>query len=146
MHKGFTLLELIVVIVILGILATLGYTQYDKQVESTRLAEAKVTIGSMRQLATEYYWKNGSLNGIQNSDVGMDNACTSTSFFRYLINAYSSTSCYLQAYRCISGGKTPNAAKSYNFYMIFTPATGGDGVWRCHYDDPGYPSCLGLPS
>jgi prepilin-type N-terminal cleavage/methylation domain-containing protein len=39
--KGFTLLELIVVIVIIGVLATLGLTQYASMVERGRSAEAK---------------------------------------------------------------------------------------------------------
>jgi len=40
-RKGFTLLELIVVIIILGILASLGFSQYIKMVEKGRSAEAR---------------------------------------------------------------------------------------------------------
>ncbi|MBU0547795.1 MAG: prepilin-type N-terminal cleavage/methylation domain-containing protein, partial [Candidatus Omnitrophica bacterium] len=36
MRKGFTLIELIVVIIIVGILASVGMTQYTKVVEKGR--------------------------------------------------------------------------------------------------------------
>jgi len=143
--RSFTLLELIVVIVILGILATLGFTQYSKVVESSRLAEAKVMIGTMRQLATEYYWKNGSLIGIQYADVGDDDTCTSSNFYRYwIIPQIFGTRVVLGASRCTSGGKIPDASRPYKFFLVFYPAS-GEGTWHCQYDEVGYPSCLGYP-
>ena len=145
MQKGFTLLELIVVIVILGILATLGFTQYGKVVESARLAEAKTRIGLMRQLAHEYYLKNGSLTGIQNSDVGAGDSCTSTDFYEYWLGGdTNSTGVNLKAGRCTSGGKTPNTTRRYDFYMWYYPAT-GQNTWYCYYDDDISP-CFGYPA
>ncbi|MDD5155964.1 MAG: type II secretion system protein [Candidatus Omnitrophica bacterium] len=140
--RSFTLLELIVVIVILGILATLGFTQYSKQVESTRLAEAKVRIGNMRQLATEYYLKNGSLDGITNADVGADNTCTSSNFYRYWLGDKNSYALELIADRCTSGGKIPNASRRYSYYLRYFPGT-GQISWGCYYDDDGS-GCFGL--
>ncbi|MDD5155485.1 MAG: prepilin-type N-terminal cleavage/methylation domain-containing protein [Candidatus Omnitrophica bacterium] len=142
MKKGFTLLELIVVIVILGILATLGFTQYNKQVESTRLAEAKIAIGSMRQLATEYYWKNGSLTGIQNGDVGADNTCTSSSYFHYYLGSVYATGLYLMSARCTSGGKSPNVTREYIYRAFFKPDTGCQS-FRCYYSDD-TTTCFGI--
>ena len=48
MKKGFTLLELIIVIIILGILATIGVSQYQGTIEKGREAEARSILGSMR--------------------------------------------------------------------------------------------------
>jgi prepilin-type N-terminal cleavage/methylation domain-containing protein len=143
MKKGFTLLELIIVIVILGILATLGYTQYSKQVESMRLAEAKVMIGLMRKLATEYYLKNGSITGIQNSDVGVDATCDSTNYYKYGIYAPTSERVLLMAQRCTSGGKLPNYASApYCLYLTYYPGSGGV-TWGCTTGSN--QPCYGLP-
>jgi prepilin-type N-terminal cleavage/methylation domain-containing protein len=138
MQKGFTLLELIVVIVILGILATLGYSQYNKQVESTRVAEAKVRLGLMRQLVIEYYWKNGSLDGIQDSDIGGSWTCTSDGFYACRMRNVTSAWIDLIADSCTSGGKVPNASRRYLYYLRVTPST-GNSSWGCNYADDNSP-------
>ena len=132
--KSFTLIELIVVIIIVGILAAVGISQYSLMVEKARTAEAKVRIGAMRQLAYEYYLNNGSLTGIQNSDVGVDYTCTSTSFYKYYIGYINPTTANMDSVRCTSGGKTPNASREYIFYFTFSPDT-GQGVQHCQYTD-----------
>ncbi len=143
MKKGFTLLELIVVIIIIGILATLGYTQYSLVIEKGRTTEAVARLGLMQKLAFEYYLKNGSLTGIQNSDVGVSAACDSTSYYQYWIIPVSSTDVNLRGDRCTSGGKTPNASRQYVYWMDFIPST-GQNVWHCKYADDSS-SCFGLP-
>ena len=145
LSRSFTLIELIVVIIIVGILAAVGISQYSTTVEKSRLAEAKIRIGAMRQLTHEYYINNGTLTGITYGDVGVNANCSTASFFTYSINAYSDTNCYLQAYRCTSGGKTPNGTRQYNFYMIFIPSTGFSS-WRCHYTEGGSEACFGFPT
>jgi len=141
MKRGFTLIEIIVVIIIVGILAAVGLSQYSATVEKSRLAEAKVRIGAMRQLAYQYYLENGSLTGVQNADVGVDSTCASTGFYSYAIGDYG-TNANLTATRCTSGGKTPNASRLYYYYMTYYPGT-GQSDWRCRYDD--FSPCFGLP-
>ncbi|TAM42075.1 prepilin-type N-terminal cleavage/methylation domain-containing protein [bacterium] len=140
-EHGFTLIELIVVIIIVGILAAVGMTQYSSIVEKSRLAEAKIRLGTMRQLAYEYYLNNGTLVGIQNSDVGVDNTCSSTSFYQYLVGG-GSTVVNMYAVRCTSGGKTPNASRGYSFFLHY----GADpevSEWHCYWNDDGNEPCFG---
>ncbi len=146
MKRGFTLIELIVVIIIVGILAAIGLTQYSTIIEKSRLAEAKVRLGAMRQLAYEYYLTNGTLTGITNDDVGVvySGACTSTDFYFYYVGATTSTYVNLLARRCLSGGKTPNTIREYVLCLGFQ-ADSGLGTWGCRYLSPSQP-CFGLPS
>ncbi len=120
MKCGFTLIGLIVVIIIVGILAAVGMTQYSLIVEKSRTAEAKIRIGTMRQLAYQFYLENGSLVLLQNADLGVDNTCASTGYYRYVMLGGTTDWRYLAAYRCTSGGKTPNALREYStIWFIF---------------------------
>ncbi|MDD5595936.1 MAG: prepilin-type N-terminal cleavage/methylation domain-containing protein [Candidatus Omnitrophica bacterium] len=53
--KGFTLLELIIVIVIIGVLATASLSKYIKVVERARSAEGKHILGMLRDAQMRYY-------------------------------------------------------------------------------------------
>ncbi len=142
-EHGFTLIELIVVIIIVGILAAVGMTQYTLIVEKARTAEAKVRIGAMRTLAYNYYLVNGSLTGMQNADLGVDNTCVSTGYFRFTSWVRPALGVvWLYAYRCAADGKVPSASRLYRYCLRFFPATGW-GAWGCTYLDDSS-SCFGL--
>ncbi len=143
MKKAFTLLELVVVIVILGVLATLGFTQYGRMVERGRGAEARMNIGLIRKLVQAYYLQNGTVVGAPNSAFGIGAApdqlpdvtiaCTSAFYFAYnVVPNYGGdpNRVMIQAWRCGATGKAPSGTCSDcrledNYY----PATGSD-EWR----------------
>jgi len=60
MKKAFTLVELLIVVMIIGILATLAVPQYQKMVERARAAEAIQTIGSIMRSVSRYYMEYGN--------------------------------------------------------------------------------------
>ena len=146
MKRGFTLIELIVVIIIVGILAALGISQYSLIVEKGRTAEARVHLGTMRQLAQQYWLDNGNMTNIQNADVGVDGACHSSDFYIYWIFTKGQTYVDLNASNCVqgAGGKSPNGSRNYWYAMRFHPDT-GQTDWYCRYGDDQSP-CFGLPS
>ena len=56
--KGFTLVELVIVIAILGILALYAIPKYQNLIEEARSSEAKAQLGSVRSALGIYYAKN----------------------------------------------------------------------------------------
>lgn len=57
-RKGFTLVELVIVIAILGILALYALPKYQGIIKEARSSEAKAQLGSVRSALGIYYAKN----------------------------------------------------------------------------------------
>ena len=56
---GFTLVELLIVIIIIGILATIAIPQYNKMVEKAKWSEAVNVLGSIKSTCLVYYAEYG---------------------------------------------------------------------------------------
>ena len=54
-RNGFTLLEMMIVVVILGILSAVALPMYSNYVKKSRTAEAKVALGDIRICQRMYY-------------------------------------------------------------------------------------------
>ncbi|UCC94373.1 MAG: prepilin-type N-terminal cleavage/methylation domain-containing protein [Candidatus Omnitrophota bacterium] len=140
MKRGFTLLELVVVIVIIGILATLGIQQYFRMIERSRGAEARAILGTIRSLAAAHRLDRGNLNAFNDADAGIGAGlpgpalgdCGGTHYFAYDVVKPTTTGNILQAraLRCegASGKNPPGVAAGSNFILVLDTnfATGAD--------------------
>ncbi|MCX5657502.1 MAG: prepilin-type N-terminal cleavage/methylation domain-containing protein [Candidatus Omnitrophica bacterium] len=89
--KGFTLLEVLVVIIIIGILAALALPQYMKTIKKARIAEAASNIGSLRGAEIRYYQENDKMvtgDDFGNLDIEDPNLVTNA-YFHYTVSGTS---------------------------------------------------------
>ncbi|TAM39867.1 prepilin-type N-terminal cleavage/methylation domain-containing protein [bacterium] len=140
--KSFTLIELIVVIIIVGILAAVGMTQYTKVVEKGRTVEARIMLGQMSKLAYQYWLENGQVDSIAYADVNVGtgvgqipSACTTSYYFSYYVYGGTAGSLFRgKADRCLSGGKTPNGTGVYgdHYIILNSDFSTGSNTWQVY--------------
>ena len=68
--QGFTLLELLVVVLIIGILAGIALPQYERSVEKAKVAQALITLKYMRERGQEYMLRHGFTENMDLEDFG----------------------------------------------------------------------------
>lgn len=141
MKKGFTLIELVVVLIIVAILGTLGLTNFSRMIEKSRGAEAKEVIGNLRKLAAAYYMEQGSVGtatstyltdyltlgtALDQTPGTASTACRSSHYFWYNY-VPATTSVTFTATRCIGAtGKPPGGVSALTATLATNLSTGVD--------------------
>ena len=88
-NRGFTLLELLIVVVIIGILAGVGLPRYNKVIRKSKVAEADAVLGAMRGAQIRYYAEYGNYTSTETNfdiDVPGYGGYTSSRYFAYYAN------------------------------------------------------------
>ncbi len=79
-RKGFTLLELLIVIVIVGILASVAITNYPRMVRKAKVAEADGVLGAMRGAEMRYFAENYAYTA---TSTNLDITIPTSVYFNY---------------------------------------------------------------
>ena len=66
-ERGFTLTELLVVVIILGVLASIAIPQYFKVAEKGKLSEAVAVLGALRLSELSYHATTGNFDATFNN-------------------------------------------------------------------------------
>jgi prepilin-type N-terminal cleavage/methylation domain-containing protein len=146
MRKGFTLLELLIVIIIVGVMATLGLTQYTAVVERSRGAEARQILGQLRSICAALYMDQNSVSGCtanSGADLGLGDgtnktipstACYPSHYFRYTYPTVTLPDVIVfQATRCTAGGKTPQGPAAGRVLNLSVDFSNGNVTWQSPY-------------
>ncbi len=100
-ERGFTLLELLIVVIILGVLAGLAIPQYTKTVERAKQNEAIHWLGVVRESELRYQQQEGLFTAVLgNLDVDIPpTSTTGPNYFTYSVPTATSSNFTIQATR-----------------------------------------------
>lgn len=115
--KGFTLIEIMVVVIIVGILASLAVGNYSKLVEKGRSAEAKKVMSLLRHQEMAYYLEQNTFTTCLTylGFVGSTSlASAAPAYYFYYGAVVNATNFNVTAIRCTgANGKQPSCPVSY---------------------------------
>ena len=133
-NKGFSLLELLVVILIIGILAAIALPQYQRAVEKTKMAEAVLNVKAIAQAQERYYILHNryldckefdaldiDIEGSSDCIYSGECACRKTSNFIYLTSNHQGNT-IAQAFRI---------PLPYKYYIQILPSN--PNRIKCYY-------------
>lgn len=75
-QSGFTLIELMIVVAIIGIIAAIAYPSYLDQVKSTRRGDAQGALASFANAMERYYTQNNTYIGADGGNSAITNTLT----------------------------------------------------------------------
>jgi general secretion pathway protein G len=115
-NRGFTLTELLIVVMIVGILATVSIVHYGSLYERARADEAKQGLWEVRvawgQYSMDHRNPPAGMSNLSLSQVEFPLNCRPERYFTYSLN-----STHVKATRCTSGGKPPQGTKPYTITL-----------------------------
>jgi type IV pilus assembly protein PilE len=132
-QKGFSLLEILVVIAIIAVLASIGVPMYQNSLNKSRRADAKVALIALAQAQETYLGRNiksyasviGQTTSMPNNQIGCKTACvfennaaySPEGYYELSIDNYSGTNFEITA-TAIADGAQKKDRKRCNIFAI----------------------------
>ncbi|HEX4870843.1 MAG TPA: type IV pilin protein [Nevskiaceae bacterium] len=125
-RRGFTLIELVVVIAVVGILASIAIPSYQNSVRKSRRQEAMATLVSL-QLQQEK-WRSNNSSYAASTSLSMP---ANTSFYTYTVDQVTATTYRLVATAAGSQTQDKQAGTSCSPLTLNQSATRSpEACWR----------------
>lgn len=126
--RGFTLLEVLIVVIIIGILAAIAMPQYMSTLEKARSGEAMTNIGTIRTSLDRYWYEKLALPS--NNDFSVLDIADPNDQNQRLWNYYftdDGTDATTRKYT-VTAYRYKNATEDTNTYVIWTQTDNNTGA------------------
>ncbi|ETE36321.1 PilE protein [Xylella fastidiosa 32] len=90
-QNGFTLIEVMIVVVIVAILAAVAMTSYQGSILRTRRSAAQACLQQQAQFIERYYTTHMTYLGVEKSAPTCDPSANLDNFYRFTVAAQAST-------------------------------------------------------
>ena len=125
-QRGFTMMELMVVLVIIGILAALVYPSYTGHVVKTRRAAAEAALLTLAANMETYYNQNNSYAGATLANVNSPTT-TQDSFYTLSINTATASTFTIRAVPVGTQATNDAACGTLTYDQLGTKGITGSG-------------------
>ncbi|WP_341540254.1 pilin [Serratia marcescens] len=127
-QKGFTLIELMITVAIVGILAAFALPAYQDYILKSQVAEAYLLMEKVKVDISEQYANDGNLSEIMaNGGAGLRNN-------NFPIEGKYSKVWAIQDGQIMAIMNGPDASKKFNYdWVVLKPVESGSGtlIWTC---------------
>lgn len=126
-HQGFTLIELMVVVAIIGVISAIAFPSYNSYMKKSRRADAKVGLSKIADKQERFYLQN-NIYASSTTLLGLTNPVVSDEgYYNITVDAGAGTAGFTLTANAIPGKPQANDTGCTSMTLSSTGARNPDG-------------------